>query len=932
MIGMFAGGCRCDARATDPIVANTGQLQTLPALHFGNVPIGTLSRLRLLVRNIGAAAVDVTAQSIGGDVSGSFSEPVTLKSGIGLGSSSLAAIQFRPTRSGPLSARLEIDNDGDPDAVFVALDGVGVDLDVAANPTALDFGPVQVGADPPPTRIVSFINQSAAQALIRFDTSQTLKQFAVADDSGPVGDGSPRTIPGDGGSETVSVSFEPNAVENFSSTFSYTVCADATTCIGARSISLNGAGVDPQIAIVPNPISFAGVAQNAQAAQTITVSNLGTNAVAIGCLYLKSLGASSCGAASDLFRIGAPSTALPALLAPAGAGASSLTFPLTYVASGGTSDGDELDVDGIPVGATAVETARAPITGNQTIGPCQLAIAPAALSFGTVTVAGPVTKSATFRNGGQSACALSGLGIDASSGHGFGLAPSQATAISIPAGGAAPVAVTFQLSGAGNSTQSQGDLDYQSNDPNHAQGQVPLIAYLDPSNPYAAGWPKWHYDNNNSGQTVSDTSANNGSLLWKVTGLTSAVALNAEGKGGADCGGEAYVNSPIVVASGAGSDAGSYTVVQLSLDGTLYSLNATGALLWKKKLSSPQGDPHPSTPAASKAGNLWAMSGSDGEGKQIYYLSAAGAVLYSASYGEDGFDATPGLGPDGNLYQADDDGQRNSGNDPYSAIAFSASSAGSVNLIAGLSLPLTVESERFGIAIGNDSTSYWGNNGQFFAIAAPASGFGQLAAWPANGVTVVDNSQDDNAVGPVFSDLALDPINTGFVYTYSSWEDSTPTNCLPWVGCQAGPPYTVQGMLVALSMATGAQQWSLRLPPNQLPAGWTQLCSDYGNAAPAVAVDGTVYVGNSDGLRSVVGASGRLNWLFSSANVSSSPAIGGDGTVFFGCSDGTLYAVNPDGSARFSVSLGSPISSSPAIAGDGTVIVTSDDGTIWGIR
>jgi outer membrane protein assembly factor BamB len=196
----------------------------------------------------------------------------------------------------------------------------------------------------------------------------------------------------------------------------------------------------------------------------------------------------------------------------------------------------------------------------------------------------------------------------------------------------------------------------------------------------------------------------------------------------------------------------------------------------------------------------------------------------------------------------------------------------------------------------------------------------------------VDNSGDQNALGPVFSDLALDPNGTGFVYTYSSWEDGTPSNCRPSGRCQEGPPYSVQGVLAALSMADGSRQWSLRLPSAQLPAGWTSLCSDDGNAAPAVAPDGTVYVGNGDGLRAVNGANGQLDWLFPSANVSSSPAIGGDGTVFFGCGDGTFYAVNPDGSTRFSLNLGASISSSPAIAGDGTVIVTSDDGTVWAIR
>jgi outer membrane protein assembly factor BamB len=790
-----------------------------------------------------------------------------------------------------------------------------------------------VSADPPPTQTVSFTNRSAGQALVRFDTGQTLKEFTVADGSGPLA-GASRAIPGDGGVLVATVSFEPDAVRNFSSAFTYTACNGTGVCIGARSISLNGIGANPQLAIVPNPISYSGVAPGAQATQSITVSNLGTNAVTVDCIRLGSLGNSrgsnACGAASDLFYIGASSVALPATLAPAGTAASSLTFPLTYTASGGTSDGDELDVDGTPVGATAIETARAPIVGDQSLGPCQLSVSPPTLNFGTVTVTAPVTKAVAFHNSGQSSCGLTGLAIDRSSSAAFGLVQGQPSAFSIPAGSTVAVAVVFQLSAAGGMSPSHGSLDFQSGDPSYPTGQVPLVAYLNPANPYAAGWPKWHFDNNNSGQTTSDTSGNAGNVLWTYPGLTSAVDLNAEGKGGSVCGGEAYVNSPVVLGDPTG--AGPYSITQLSLDGTLYVLSADGGLLWKKKLSSPQGDPHPSTPAAPKDGSLWVISGSDGDGKQIYYFSPAGSVQYSAYYGEDGFDAAPGLGPDGTLYEADDDGQLGSGTDPYSAIAFSAAGGASVNLIAGLALPLTAESERFGIAIGNDSTSYWGNNGQFFAIAAAANGFGQLPAWPANGVTVVDNSGDENALGPVFSDLALDPNGTGYAFTYSSWEDGTPSNCRSSGRCQEGPPYTVQGLLAALSMADGSRRWSLRLPPSQLPAGWTPLCSDYGNAAPAVAADGTVYVGNSDGLRAVDGASGKLDWLFPSSNVSSSPAIGGDGTVFFGCGDGTFYAVNPDGSARFSLNLGAPISSSPAIAGDGTVIVTSDDGTVWAIQ
>jgi outer membrane protein assembly factor BamB len=175
----------------------------------------------------------------------------------------------------------------------------------------------------------------------------------------------------------------------------------------------------------------------------------------------------------------------------------------------------------------------------------------------------------------------------------------------------------------------------------------------------------------------------------------------------------------------------------------------------------------------------------------------------------------------------------------------------------------------------------------------------------------------------VVSDLALDALTTGFLYAYSAWEDQ---------GTGTGN-YTVQGNLTALDPTTGATQWTLNLPLVSLPSGWAPLESDCGNAAPAVADDGTVYVGHGDGLRAVNGATGTVNWTFASANVSSSPAIGGDGTVFFGTDDGSFYAVYPNGTLRFKVTSGGPISASPAISGDGTAVYfTSDDGNLYAVH
>ena len=199
-------------------------------------------------------------------------------------------------------------------------------------------------------------------------------------------------------------------------------------------------------------------------------------------------------------------------------------------------------------------------------------------------------------------------------------------------------------------------------------------------------------------------------------------------------------------------------------------------------------------------------------------------------------------------------------------------------------------------------------------------------------MTVASNTSDKNAVGTVFSDLALDPINTNFVYAYTAWEDGTCTGGGYYGFGTCTGPYKVAGTLAALSIATGALKWTVNLPSATFPTGWVPLCSDYGNAAPAVATDGTVYVGNGDGLRAFVGSTGMQKWFFPSANVSSAPAIGGDGTVFFGCSDGSFYAVNSDGSLRYKKVAAAPVSAAPAIADDGTVFFTSDDGMLWAVK
>lgn len=74
---------------------------------------------------------------------------------------------------------------------------------------------------------------------------------------------------------------------------------------------------------------------------------------------------------------------------------------------------------------------------------------------------------------------------------------------------------------------------------------------------------------------------------------------------------------------------------------------------------------------------------------------------------------------------------------------------------------------------------------------------------------------------------------------------------------------------------------------------------------------------------------GDLAWAVATEGiVESSPAIASDGTTYIGSYDGKLYAITQNGTIRWAADLGSPVSGSPAIADDGGILVGTFDGRI----
>ena len=106
---------------------------------------------------------------------------------------------------------------------------------------------------------------------------------------------------------------------------------------------------------------------------------------------------------------------------------------------------------------------------------------------------------------------------------------------------------------------------------------------------------------------------------------------------------------------------------------------------------------------------------------------------------------------------------------------------------------------------------------------------------------------------------------------------------------------------------------------------WIYETSDdiFGFSSPAVASDGTIYVGGMDGRLYAIDRDGSLKWTFKASDrVWSAPSIGPDGTIYFGTLDGLLHAVNPDGSGQWNVSVSrSAVQSAPSIGPDGTIHV-----------
>lgn len=139
--------------------------------------------------------------------------------------------------------------------------------------------------------------------------------------------------------------------------------------------------------------------------------------------------------------------------------------------------------------------------------------------------------------------------------------------------------------------------------------------------------------------------------------------------------------------------------------------------------------------------------------------------------------------------------------------------------------------------------------------------------------------------------------------------------CLTWLGVLAAT-----AVLHAADHVTGTNLW-------------TAIVSRTTESSPAVASNGTIYVGGWDGDLRALAANGTRLWTFHTRlEVCSTPAIADDGTIYFGSRDRHFYALTPDGRQKWRFKTGGWVDTSAAVATDGTVHFGSWDGMFYALH
>jgi outer membrane protein assembly factor BamB/nitrous oxidase accessory protein NosD len=102
--------------------------------------------------------------------------------------------------------------------------------------------------------------------------------------------------------------------------------------------------------------------------------------------------------------------------------------------------------------------------------------------------------------------------------------------------------------------------------------------------------------------------------------------------------------------------------------------------------------------------------------------------------------------------------------------------------------------------------------------------------------------------------------------------------------------------------------------------------------SPAIGSDGTIYAGSSDGKLYALNPDGSVKWTYTTGGAVYSPIVGPNSIIYFGSYDAFVYALNPDGTLKWRYKTHGTILCRPTVGSDGTVYVGSCDCNLYALN
>jgi len=346
-----------------------GQVTANPASQsFGNVQVGSSKSLSQTLTNSGGSTLTISQATITGP--GFSLSGLTLPLTLNAGQSTTFTLKFTPSSAGSFSGSLSITSNGSNPSFAVALTATGVlpPGTLSPNPATLSFGSAQTGT----SKILSeTLTNSGGSSLTISQAGVTGIGFSIT------GLTLPLTLSA-GQSTNFNVLFSPQASGNVSGNVALISNASNPTL----NISLSGTGVAPGF-LTANPTSqsFGNVATGSSKTLSQTLTNSGGSALTISQVTPSGSGFSSSGINPPVTLSAGQSYTFSVTFTPAVAGAASETLAVT---SNGSNPNFSIALSG---------------TG---VAPGQLAVAPASINFGNVTMGSNASQSGTLTASGGS--------------------------------------------------------------------------------------------------------------------------------------------------------------------------------------------------------------------------------------------------------------------------------------------------------------------------------------------------------------------------------------------------------------------------------------------------------------------------------------------------------------------------------------------------